>query len=685
VDGELTGVEMIKLRQRKLTFALVAFVAIFAGCKAESPTTPSVGTGGSPSGGVTPPTNATLTLTASNPSPVVNSNVIITATATQGNQAVANGTAVQFITNFGTFVESGSNSIVRTTTNGSAAVTLTATSAGAATVTATVGNATKTITVTFATQTTTTPPSTAPTITGINPGSGKPQGGDTVVITGTNFTAPVRVLFQSGTTVKDAFVCGTCVTPTAITAVTPAFDVAAGGTATADVIVITQAGTAGEQRTTKSGAFTYASTQLTPGIIAVNPATGPSTGGTRITITGSGFQAPVQVTMGASGAAGAPLTAQVELQVVSVTFDTIIAITPEQRLIDPSLTQNNGSVALRVLNIASNKDAVITGAFRYLPKMAITTVGPTEGPFTGGTRVRIDGIGFDQPAAVTIGGIAAQVISVSGTEIIAITSPVQLQSCGDVTGPIGVTNTDNGDSAIAGVQFIYRVPKPIIVGISNPANLGGTATITVLNALGFARITVGGFAVNVTATMVNTDGTTTYTIQVPSTLPLTTQSCSAGGTAPQTTQFDVVYTSATTGCTDTAPKGLTVNPPNTPVLFLNPSAFQPFTATITQNAAPAPPFPGTSVTASPSQTVAIVNNGVAPLTITSVTNNGAPACARFTPVPPPSIFPLTLNACESFPIIEQYSGQLSPATETCTFTITTNAGNKTLLLVGTSQ
>lgn len=673
---------MIKLRQQKLTLALVGLIAIFAGCKSETPTTPSA-----PNGNVTPPTGANVTVTVSNPSPVVNSNVIITATVTQNNQPVANGTGVQFNTNLGTFTDTGTNSTVRTTTNGVAQATLTSPTAGNALVTITVNNVVKQVTIPFGTAPTTTPPtSTAPTITAVTPATAKPQGGDTLTITGTNFTAPVRVLFQSGTTIKEGFVCGTCVTPTSITVVTPAFDVPAGGSLTADVIVITQAGTAGETRVVKTGAVTIASPTLTPTLTAVNPATGPSTGGTRITITGSGFQAPVQVTMGVSGSAGAPLASQVELQVLDVTFTTIHAITPEFRLIDPTLAAGNGSVALRVLNIGSAKDAVIVGAFRFLPKMAITTVGPTEGPFTGGTRVRIDGIGFDQPLAVTVAGVAAQVISVSGSQVIVLTSPVNLTSCGDVSDVIQVMNTDNGDSAI-GPKFIYRVPKPLITNIANPANLGGTTTITVLNALGFPRITIGGIAVQVTGTVVNPDGTTTFTVNVPANLPLTTQSCPSGGSAPVTSQFDVIYTSAQTGCTDTAPKGLTVNASATPVLFVNPPAFQPFNAAITQAAAPAPPFPGTSVNASSPQTVSIVNTGGGPLNITAIaTANGAGSgCAHFAIAAPPVPPTITLNTCEALPIIVTYNGQTTPETATCTLTVTTNAGVKNLLLVGTSQ
>jgi len=92
---------------------------------------------------------ASITLTASNATPVVNSTSIITATVTSNNQSVPNGTAVEFSTNLGTFTDTGSNRTVKTTTAGVATATLTSAAAGTATVLATVGNTQKSITVTF--------------------------------------------------------------------------------------------------------------------------------------------------------------------------------------------------------------------------------------------------------------------------------------------------------------------------------------------------------------------------------------------------------------------------------------------------------------------------------------------------------------------------------------------------------
>jgi hypothetical protein len=156
------------------------------------------------------------------------------------------------------------------------------------------------------------------------------------------------------------------------------------------------------------------------------------------------------------------------------------------------------------------------------------------------------------------------------------------------------------------------------------------------------------------------------------------------------TAFDVVYTNLVTLCTVTSVRGLTVNPAPLPVLFLNPGAFQPFTATITPATAGPPPTPA-RVTASSTQTVNIVNTGAncpaatpCPLTITGITTAGA-GCANFSVATPPIPPNVNLNQCETLPVIVQYRGQTTATTETCTVTITTNSGTRTLLLVGTSQ
>src|SRR4051794_32581275 len=224
----------MKQTKQQFTFlALVALLALFAGCKGESPTGPPPFTGtsgtGSGSGATQPPVGATITLVASTNPATTGSISTITATVTQNNAPVPNGTAVEFSTtnlnaNF-TDTTDNPTTLIRTTTAGIAKATVTSSVAGPVVVNATVNNVTKSITITFQDPTIPiTPPSNAPTISSITPATGLPTGNQSVVITGTNFRPPVRVLFDpgSGQAVKEGFV--TNVTPTSITVTTPAFD-----------------------------------------------------------------------------------------------------------------------------------------------------------------------------------------------------------------------------------------------------------------------------------------------------------------------------------------------------------------------------------------------------------------------------------------------------------------------------
>ena len=677
---------MKQTKQRFIFLALAVLLALFAGCKGESPTAPPpiTGTsgGGTGSGTTQPPVGASIALVASSSSPFTGSTSTITATVTLNNAPVPNGTAVEFATTTANanFTDTSDNptTLIRTTTSGVAKATVTSSTADPVIVTVTVNNVTKSITLTF--QDVVIPPtptSTAPTISSVSPSSGLPTGNQQIVITGSNFRTPVRVLFNpgSGGAAKEAFV--TSATPTQITVISPAFDLGVSQQLVVSVTVIVEAGLPTELRVTKATAFTYTAAVLTPVVRAVSPTSGPIDGGTRITITGDAFEAPLQVFFGSAQA-----------QVLSVSFHQIDVMSPTARD-----TNANGSgavtgpVDIRVLNVNSGKSVTATAAFRYVNKAQITAITPNQGPFTGGTRFTIDGTGFTAPVTVTLNGIAASIIKVSASEIIGISGAIAVVGCADSTGPTVMVNVDNGDGA-TGPNWIYRVLKPVITGVTTTAvTLGGNATVTVANAVGFPRITIGGIGASITNQTDNGNGTTTFTIVVPSTLPLTTQACSgaAGTTAQQPTAFDVTYTSLATTCTDTLVKGLTVNPTSGPILTLSPNGFTPFTAVITP-AVIAPPTPA-SVKPSASQIVTIVNTGfgLTPLNVAVISFSGA-GCAQFSIVPliPPSP-QVSLNQCETQPIVVQYNGKIPAGSDQCAITLTTSAGNRTLNLIGTSQ
>jgi hypothetical protein len=121
-----------------------------------------------------------------------------------------------------------------------------------------------------------------PTVTSVSPASGSPSGGTAVTINGTDFRAGATVTIGCAAATNVSVV-----NATTITAVTPA---CAEGTGNVTV-TNTDTGTG-----TLAGGFRFGAPSPTVG--GVSPNSGPSTGGTLVTITGTNFGAGAAVTFG---------------------------------------------------------------------------------------------------------------------------------------------------------------------------------------------------------------------------------------------------------------------------------------------------------------------------------------------------------------------------------------------------
>ncbi len=172
-----------------------------------------------------------------------------------------------------------------------------------------------------------------PKATSVSPAQGFVQGGTAITITGTDFRAgsTVRVGGAAATGVV-------VVNATTIRAVTPARPEGA-----ADVVV-----TAGSTSTTLPAAFTYVALPL-PEIFAVTPATGPTGGGTDVTIDGANLGSVVEVRFG-----------------TAVASFTILSPT-RIRAISPARTVGKVDVSVR-----TSQDLTTTaiGAFEYVKLLA---------------------------------------------------------------------------------------------------------------------------------------------------------------------------------------------------------------------------------------------------------------------------------------------------------------------------
>ena len=342
-----------------------------------------------------------------------------------------------------------------------------------------------------------------PTITLVNPNSGVLAGGTAITITGTNFTGATVV--KIGANAATSMV---VVSDTSITAVTPA------GSAGAQSVAVTTAGGIA----TAPAAFTYTNVSL-PSIASVSPTSGPSSGGTAITITGTNLTGATSVKVGGVAATS----------VVVASATSITAVTPAGTL---------GQQDVLVTTPLGSATAV--NAFTYeIPAPTIASLSPTSGTTLGGTTVTISGANLTGATSVTFGGVAAtNVVVVSDTSITAVT-PARTAGAKSVvvTTPAGIATALNA--------FTFELPAPTITSVNpNTGVLAGGTDITIsgTNLSAASSVTIDGVAV--TSIVINGAGTQIAAVTPAGTagaknLAVTT----AGGTATKVGAF--TYTNAT--------------------------------------------------------------------------------------------------------------------------------------------
>jgi Protein of unknown function (DUF4038)/IPT/TIG domain/Putative collagen-binding domain of a collagenase/Abnormal spindle-like microcephaly-assoc'd, ASPM-SPD-2-Hydin/Fibronectin type III domain len=225
----------------------------------------------------------------------------------------------------------------------------------------------------------------------------------------------------------------------------------------------------------------FAASVPAPTVTSISPNTGPTTGGTAVTISGTNFTSGATVTIGGAAATN----------VVVVSGSTITATTPP------------GTAGAATVTVAvAGQSGSLTGGFTYLAKPTVTGVSPGGGPLGGQTAVTITGTNFASGAIVTFGTAAATNVTVtSGTTITATTPP---GSAGAVT--VTVTNS-NGQSGSLANGFTYLSPPTVTSVTPNSGSTGGGTAVTISgsNFASGATVTIGGAAA---ANVVVTNATT---------------------------------------------------------------------------------------------------------------------------------------------------------------------------------
>ncbi|WP_405156114.1 IPT/TIG domain-containing protein [Paenibacillus sp. FSL K6-0108] len=373
-----------------------------------------------------------------------------------------------------------------------------------------------------------------PTISSVSPTSGPTTGGTTVTLTGTKFSGATAVMF--GATEATSF---TINSETSITATAPA-----GSAGTVDVTVKRRSGTS---TTSAADQYTYIAA---PTIANVSPASGPTIGGTTVTLTGTNLTDATAVMFGATEATS--------YTVNSATQITAIAPAGSAGTVDVTVTTPGGTSATSAAD-----------QYAYHAAPTIASVSPASGPTTGGTTVTLTGTNLTDATAVMFGATEATSYTVnSATQITAI-APAGSAGTVDVT-----VTTPGGTSAISAANQFTRFVvtyaiSPLSDKVLNALTAGyasgtqetktitltrtGTGDLTSL-ATAIGGTNAGSFTITQPTVTTLNSGTpsTTFTVKANDGLAAGTYNAtvtvSAGGMTPVTfTVTQVVNSSSNSG------------------------------------------------------------------------------------------------------------------------------------------
>jgi hypothetical protein len=349
-------------------------------------------------------------------------------------------------------------------------------------------------------------PAAVPVVSAISPNSGPVAGGTSVTITSSvpNFTGATAVKF--GATAATTF---TVNSATQITATSPA-----GSAGTVDVTVT---GSGGTSATSSADQFTYVPA---PTVASVAPSSGPTAGGTSVTITGSNLGGATAVKFGTTTA--------------SVTNDVAGSITAT------SPAESAGTVDVTVTTPGGTSATSSNDQFTYVAAPTVTGVSPSAGPLAGGTSVTITGTNLSSATAVKFGTTIASVTNdVAGS--ITATSPAESAGTVDVT----VTTAGGTSATSTNDQFTYEA-APTVTGVSPSAGpLAGGTSVTITGT-GLAGATAVKFGTTTASVTNDSAGSITATSPAESAGTVDITVTTPGGTSTTSSADQFTYTTGPT-------------------------------------------------------------------------------------------------------------------------------------------
>jgi hypothetical protein len=175
---------------------------------------------------------------------------------------------------------------------------------------------------------------------------------------------------------------------------------------------------------------------VAPTVLSIAPTSGPTAGGTAVTVSGVNFSAGATVAIGGVAA-------------TNVTFVSSTTI--------KATTGASAAGAAEVTVTVDGRSGTLAAAFTYvaLPPPTISGISPASGTTAGGTAVTVTGTNFAAGATtVTFGGTAATGVVVASSTSLQAVTPARAAGQADVVVTVG------GQGGTLPKGFTYVVPGP---------------------------------------------------------------------------------------------------------------------------------------------------------------------------------------------------------------------------------
>jgi len=245
-----------------------------------------------------------------------------------------------------------------------------------------------------------------------------------------------------------------------------------------------------------------------PIVTAISPSSGPTSGGTGVTITGMDFTGATSVHFGTIAATS----------VTVVDASHITATSPA----------GTGAVDVTVIAPGGTSGTSAADQFTYVVAPAVTGLNPTAGPTAGATSVTITGTAFTNATAVKFGATNATSFTVNSATSITATAPSHTAATVDVT-----VTTAGGTSATGTADHYTYAAVPTVTSVSPTAGPTAGGTTVTITGTAFTNATAVKFgATNATSFTVNSATSVTATAPAEAAATVDITVTTAGGTSP---------------------------------------------------------------------------------------------------------------------------------------------------------